>query len=114
MKNFFKISLSKFPHLKIFPKNFVAPIFQMRNKCNLSKINLEGRIKGDKNNQILMKRFYSTKKKLSPAMNQYYQLKEKYPNFLLLFQLGDFYEMFDDDAIKVKSLFIFSSFHLFI
>jgi DNA mismatch repair protein MutS len=31
-------------------------------------------------------------------MIQYYELKEKYPDSILFFRMGDFYEMFDDDA----------------
>ncbi|MBO2520389.1 MAG: DNA mismatch repair protein MutS [Firmicutes bacterium] len=35
---------------------------------------------------------------LTPMLRQYYQLKNEYPGCILLFRLGDFYEMFDDDA----------------
>ena len=31
-------------------------------------------------------------------MIQYYELKEKHPDSILFFRMGDFYEMFDDDA----------------
>ncbi len=34
----------------------------------------------------------------SPMMQQYFEIKKKYPNTLLFFRLGDFYEMFFDDA----------------
>ncbi len=37
--------------------------------------------------------------KLSPMMAQYMQLKEQYPDALLFFRLGDFYEMFFEDAV---------------
>jgi len=40
-----------------------------------------------------------TKLTLTPMMQQYMQLKEKYKDFILFFRLGDFYEMFFDDAI---------------
>lgn len=36
---------------------------------------------------------------LSPVMAQYYQLKEEYSDSLLFFRLGDFYELFFDDAV---------------
>jgi len=36
--------------------------------------------------------------KLTPMMRQYYELKEQYPDSILFFRLGDFYEMFGDDA----------------
>ena len=39
--------------------------------------------------------------KLSPLMEQYYQNKKLYPDALLLFRVGDFYETFADDAITV-------------
>ncbi|MGO9016033.1 MAG: DNA mismatch repair protein MutS [Dissulfurispiraceae bacterium] len=35
---------------------------------------------------------------LTPLMKQYYSIKEKYPDAIVLFRLGDFYEMFEDDA----------------
>jgi DNA mismatch repair protein MutS len=35
---------------------------------------------------------------LTPGMIQYYELKEKHPDSILFFRMGDFYEMFDDDA----------------
>ena len=31
---------------------------------------------------------------LSPMMQQYFQIKKEYPNTILFFRLGDFYEMF--------------------
>ncbi len=34
----------------------------------------------------------------SPMMQQYFEVKKNYPNTLLFFRLGDFYEMFFDDA----------------
>ena len=40
--------------------------------------------------------------KLSPMMEQYFQIKQNYPDTLLFFRLGDFYEMFFDDA-KIAS-----------
>ncbi|QJC33222.1 DNA mismatch repair protein MutS [Enterobacteriaceae endosymbiont of Donacia clavipes] len=37
-------------------------------------------------------------------MEQYFQLKKQYPNILLFYRLGDFYEMFYDDAQKASKL----------
>ncbi len=34
----------------------------------------------------------------TPAMRQYRSIKEQYPDYILLFRMGDFYEMFYDDA----------------
>ena len=32
-------------------------------------------------------------------MQQYVQMKEQYKDYILMYRLGDFYEMFFDDAI---------------
>src|SRR5262249_56808372 len=40
----------------------------------------------------------SADKSLSPAMRQYQQFKAQYPNYVLFFRMGDFYEMFWEDA----------------
>ena len=34
----------------------------------------------------------------TPLMKQYHRIKEQYPNTILLFRLGDFFETFFDDA----------------
>lgn len=39
---------------------------------------------------------------LSPMMKQYFETKKKYPDTILMFRLGDFYEMFFDDAVTVS------------
>ncbi|MCX6673764.1 MAG: DNA mismatch repair protein MutS [Methanothrix sp.] len=39
--------------------------------------------------------------KLSPLMEQYYREKKLYPDALLLFRVGDFYETFAEDAVVV-------------
>ena len=36
---------------------------------------------------------------MTPMMEQYFQIKEQYKDYLLFYRLGDFYEMFFDDAI---------------
>jgi DNA mismatch repair protein MutS len=36
--------------------------------------------------------------KLTPMMEQYFQIKKNYPDVLLLFRMGDFYEVFFEDA----------------
>ena len=38
----------------------------------------------------------------TPMMRQYIEVKERYPEYLLLFRVGDFYESFYDDARKVS------------
>ncbi|MEI7787148.1 MAG: DNA mismatch repair protein MutS [Chlorobiaceae bacterium] len=42
-------------------------------------------------------------KEHSPMMRQYLEVKERYPDFLLLFRVGDFYETFFDDACQVSA-----------
>ncbi|MFW6083226.1 MAG: DNA mismatch repair protein MutS [Thermoplasmatota archaeon] len=39
---------------------------------------------------------------LTPMMQQYYELKNEYPDSILFFRMGDFYEMFDEDAKKAS------------
>ena len=39
-------------------------------------------------------------KKVTPLMQQYNTIKAKYPDALLLFRVGDFYETFGEDAVK--------------
>lgn len=41
---------------------------------------------------------------LTPVMQQYVQIKSEYKNEILFFRLGDFYEMFFDDAKEVSRL----------
>ena len=36
---------------------------------------------------------------MTPMMQQYFEIKNQYKDFLLFYRLGDFYEMFFDDAI---------------
>jgi len=41
---------------------------------------------------------------LTPMMVQYYDIKKLYPDTLLLYRMGDFYEVFFDDAIEASSI----------
>jgi DNA mismatch repair protein MutS len=40
-----------------------------------------------------------TEKPLTPMLRQYYEIKKQHPGTLLFFRLGDFYELFFDDAL---------------
>lgn len=42
--------------------------------------------------------------KLTPMMEQYWAVKKQYPGILLFFRMGDFYEMFFEDAREVARL----------
>jgi len=41
---------------------------------------------------------------LTPAMKQYVKIKEKYPDCILFYRMGDFYEMFFEDAVTAAPL----------
>ena len=40
----------------------------------------------------------------TPLMKQYYGIKAKYPDALLLFRVGDFYETFGEDAVRAAAV----------
>jgi DNA mismatch repair protein MutS len=40
----------------------------------------------------------------SPAMEQFFRAKEQYPDTIIFFRMGDFYEMFYEDAVLVSEL----------
>ena len=40
----------------------------------------------------------------TPLMKQYYSIKEKHPDAILLFRVGDFYETFGKDAVKASEI----------
>ena len=40
--------------------------------------------------------------KLSPMMRQYLDSKKEYPDALLFYRIGDFYEMFFEDALTAS------------
>jgi DNA mismatch repair protein MutS len=41
--------------------------------------------------------------KVTPLMKQYFKVKSKYPDAILLFRVGDFYETFAEDAITASN-----------
>lgn len=46
----------------------------------------------------------SSKAKVTPMMEQYNEMKAQYPDAILFFRLGDFYEMFNEDAIEAANI----------
>ena len=46
----------------------------------------------------------SKSKKVTPLMAQYNKVKAKYPEALLLYRVGDFYETFGEDAVKAAQV----------
>ncbi len=51
-----------------------------------------------------MAKVRSSKPVETPLMKQYYSIKEKHPDAILLFRVGDFYETFSDDAVKTSEI----------
>ncbi|UCG62002.1 MAG: DNA mismatch repair protein MutS [Candidatus Zixiibacteriota bacterium] len=51
-----------------------------------------------------MKRTSDKSSALTPLMRQYYAVKEKHPDKILFFRMGDFYEMFGDDAVRAAPI----------
>lgn len=41
----------------------------------------------------------------TPVRQQYLSIKSQYPDVIVFFRLGDFYETFDDDAMKASMSF---------
>ena len=49
-----------------------------------------------------MKRSEVDREKLSPMMRQYLEIKDNYEDTIIFFRLGDFYEMFFEDAVTAS------------
>jgi DNA mismatch repair protein MutS len=48
----------------------------------------------------------------TPLMKQYLAIKAKYPDAILLFRVGDFYETFSEDAILASKVLGLSLIHI--
>ena len=46
----------------------------------------------------------TSKNEYTPMIRQYLGFKEQYPDLILFFRMGDFYELFFDDAVKVSQM----------
>ncbi|PID71902.1 MAG: DNA mismatch repair protein MutS [Desulfobulbus propionicus] len=46
----------------------------------------------------------STQVKITPMLRQYLEMKEKYSDTILFYRMGDFYEMFFDDAVTASKV----------
>ena len=40
----------------------------------------------------------------TPMLKQYFEIKARYPDTILLYRVGDFYETFGEDAIKTSKI----------
>lgn len=57
-----------------------------------------------KYNEIFLKEETGEEIKLTPMMKQYKEIKDKYKDSILLFRMGDFYEVFFEDAKVVSNI----------
>ena len=44
------------------------------------------------------------KSTLTPMMQQYMAIKKEHPNDMVFYRMGDFYELFDDDAVVASKV----------
>ena len=44
------------------------------------------------------------KSPITPMMQQYLDIKAEYPSYLLFYRMGDFYELFNDDAVQASNV----------
>ncbi|UCD63382.1 MAG: DNA mismatch repair protein MutS [Candidatus Zixiibacteriota bacterium] len=51
-----------------------------------------------------MKKTAEKSSRFTPLMRQYHAVKDKHPDKILFFRMGDFYEMFGDDAVKAAPI----------
>ena len=42
--------------------------------------------------------------KITPMLQQYLEIKEQHPDSILFYRMGDFYEMFFDDAVTAAKV----------
>ena len=52
----------------------------------------------ERDQNVLFKDYEQEQPVHSPVRTQYLRIKEQNPDAILFFRMGDFYEMFDDDA----------------
>lgn len=55
-------------------------------------------------NSSMLEEIVETGVKLTPMMEQYYEIKLKHRDVMLLFRMGDFYEVFFEDAINASKI----------
>ena len=55
-------------------------------------------------NETKTEKAKATKRVKTPLMDQYYAAKAAYPDAIMLFRVGDFYETFGEDAIKTSGI----------
>lgn len=65
----------------------------------------------DTNNKPLLEQIIDAGVKLTPMMQQYHEIKSQYPGILLMFRMGDFYELFFEDAQNASKILNISLTH---
>ena len=60
----------------------------------------ESRAKMQKNGMAMIRDMES--QTMTPAMGQYLEIKREHPEYLLFYRMGDFYELFFEDAVTVS------------
>jgi DNA mismatch repair protein MutS len=65
---------------------------------------LAGVIKIEKLYKRTSKVATNKEEKVTPLMRQYYAMKQRHPDAVLLFRVGDFYETYGDDAVRSSSI----------
>ena len=66
---------------------------------------------GTQANDLSLEEIIAKGVKLTPMMEQYYEIKKQYPGILLMFRMGDFYELFFDDAKRASKILNISLTH---
>ena len=61
--------------------------------------------------QLKIEEIFLSGQKLTPMMEQYYSIKKKYQDHILFFRMGDFYEVFFEDAKKTAKILNISLTH---
>ncbi len=54
--------------------------------------------------EIEDKAYQANQASLTPMMRQYWDIKQQHPNTILLYRMGDFFELFDEDAVVASRL----------
>src|SRR5688572_19920570 len=72
---------------------------------NLSAAPLRRRIsRGERDRGYASTRLSSTPPRVTPMLRQYFEMKSRFPDAILFYRMGDFYEMFFDDAREAAPL----------
>src|SRR5690606_26255102 len=68
-------------------------------------------VKSSPNQQLSLSQIVERGVKLTPMMEQYFEIRQQYPETLLMFRMGDFYELFFEDARNASKLLNISLTH---